>query len=124
MTIRRLELLQWFGFLAGGTIWFTAFILGVGTSEAACNPASGRWGIPYDTVQIVLLVLAALVVACAEIAAVLVYRSTSGTEVEGAPPRARMRFFAAGAMAGNLVFFTIIVLTGVATVSDRLCHQA
>ena len=77
-----------------------------------------------DTVQIVLLVLAALVVACAEIAAVLVYRSTSGTEEEGAPPRARMRFFAAGAMAGNLVFFTIIVLTGVATVSDRLCHQA
>lgn len=124
MTIRRLELLQWFGFLAGGTIWFTAFILGVATSEAACNPASGRWSIPYDTVQIVLFVLAALVVACAEIAAVLVYRSTSEVEEEGPPPRSRMRFFAAGAMAGNLVFFTIIVLTGVATLSDGLCHQS
>jgi hypothetical protein len=35
-----------------------------------------------------------------------------------------MRFFAVGAMAGNLVFFMIILLTGIATVADRLCHQA
>ena len=124
MTMRRLEFLQWFGLLAGGTIWFTAFIIGVGTSEAVCNPASSRWGIPYDTVQIALLAVAALVVACAEVASVLVYRSTSDAEEQGPPPRARMQFFAAGAMAGNLVFFTVIVLTGVATISDRLCHQS
>ncbi len=124
MTVRRLEFLQWFGFVAGGTIWFTEFIVGVGASEAVCNPASARWGIPHDVVQIALLAFAALCVACAEVAAVLVFRSTRDAEEQGPPPHARMRFFAAGAMAGNLVFFMIILLTGVATVADRLCHQA
>ena len=124
MTIRRLELLQWFGFLAGGTIWFTAFIVGIGASEAVCNPASRRWGIPHDTLQLALLAVAAVMVCCAEVAAVLVFRATREAEEQGAPPQARMKFFAIGAMAGNVVFLMIIVLTGLATVVDRLCHQA
>jgi len=124
MTIRRLEFLQWFGFVAGGTIWFAEFIVGVGASEAVCNPAGARWGIPHDLLQISLLSFAALCVLCAEVAAVLVFRSTSDAEEQGPPPRARMRFFAVGAMAGNLVFLMIILLTGIATVADRLCHQA
>jgi hypothetical protein len=124
MTIRRLEFLQWFGFLGGGTIWFSTFIVGIGASEAVCNPASSRWGIPHDTVQIALLCFAAFMVCCAELAAVLVYRATRTAEEQGAPPRARMKFFAIGAMAGNLVFLMIILLSGIATVADRLCHQA
>ena len=124
MTIRRLEFLQWFGFVAGGTIWFTEFIAGVGASEAVCNPAGARWGIPHDAVQLGLLAFAALMVCAAEVAAVLVFRSTSDAEEQGPPPHARMRFFAVGAMAGNLVFFMIILLTGIATIADRLCHQA
>jgi hypothetical protein len=124
MTIRRLEFLQWFGFLAGGTIWFTAFIIGVGASEAVCNPASQKWGIPHDTLQLALLAVAAFMVCCAEVAAVLVFRSTREAEEQGAPPQARLKFFAIGAMAGNVVFLMIIVLSGLATVVDRLCHQA
>jgi hypothetical protein len=124
MTIRRLEVLQWFGFLGGGTIWFTAFIVGVGASEAVCNPASSKWGIPHDTLQIALLSFAAFMVCCAEAAAVLVYRATRQAEEQGAPPPARMKFFAIGAMTGNLVFLMIILLSGIATVTDPLCHQA
>jgi hypothetical protein len=124
MTIRRLEFLQWFGFLAGGTIWFTAFIVGVGASEAVCNPASSRWGIPHDTMQIALLAAAAFLVCCAEVSAVLVFRASRAAEEQGAPPQARMKFFAIGAMTGNVVFLMIIVLSGIATVADRLCHQA
>ena len=124
MTIRRLEILQWLGFLAGGTIWFAEFIVGVGASEAVCNPASSRWGIPHDTLQIVLLVVAAAAVCCAEAASVLVFRSARDAEQQGPPPHARMKFFAIGAMAGNLIFLTIILLSGIATISDQLCHQA
>jgi hypothetical protein len=124
VTIRRLEFLQWFGFVAGGTIWFAEFIAAVGASEAVCNPASAKWGVPHDIVQLALLAFAALCVCSAEVAAVLVFRSTSDAEEQGPPPRARMRFFAVGAMAGNLVFLMIILLTGIATVADRLCHQA
>jgi hypothetical protein len=124
MTIRQLEIAQWFGVMAGGTIWFTEFIVGVGASEAVCNPASSKWGIPHDLLQISLLAFAALLVACAEGAAVLVFLSTRDAEEQGPPPHARMRFFAIGAMAGNLVFLMIILLTGIATIADPLCHQA
>ena len=124
MSLRRLELLQWFGFLFGGVIWFVVFVAGVGVSVAACNPAGRRWGIPSDTVQVVLLTLGLLAVAAAEAAAVLVFRATRRAEDQYPPPEARMRFFAIGAMAGNLVFFVIILLSEIATLVNRACHQA
>jgi hypothetical protein len=124
MTMRRLEFLQWFGFLAGGTLWFAEFIAGVGTSEAVCNPASRRWGIPHDSVQLGLLLGAAFAVCVALAAAVIVFRSTLAVDEQGPPPHARMKFFAAGAMAGNTVFLMIILLSGIATLADPLCHQA
>ena len=124
MTIRRLEFLQWFGFLAGGTIWFATFLAGLGTATATCNPAGSRWGVPLDAIELGLGCFALLCLAAAEAAAIAVFRATRTSEEEGAPPPARMRFFAIGAMAGNLVFAMIIVLSTIATVVDRACHQA
>lgn len=124
MTMRRLEFLQWFGFLAGGLLWFAEFIAGVGASEAVCNPASRRWGVPHDTLQLALLLGAALAVLSALAAAVVVFRSTLAVDEQGPPPRGRMKFFAAGALAGNTVFLMIILLSGIATLADPLCHQA
>lgn len=123
MTLRRLELLQWFGFLFGGVMWFALFMSGVGVSVAACNPAGQSWGIPYDSVHIALLTVGLLALAAAEGAAVTVFRATRHAEEEGPPPESRMRFFAIGAMAGNAVFFVILVLSEVATIVDRACHQ-
>jgi hypothetical protein len=123
VSIRRLELLQWFGFVAGGTVWWGSFLAGVATSQAVCNPASHRFGVPLDTVEIAIAAFALTCLAAAEVAAVLVFRATRSAGEQGPPPPARMKFFAVGAMAGNLVFATIIVLTTVATVVDRACHQ-
>ena len=124
MTIRRLSVLQWFGFLAGGVIWFASFLAGVGVSVAACNPASARWGIPHDTVQLSLLFFAAVVVCSAEAAAIVVFRATRDVEESDPPPPGRLHFMAIGAMLGNLVFLVIILLTFIATIVDRACHQA
>jgi hypothetical protein len=124
MTLRRLELLQWFGFVFGGVMWFVLFLAGVGASVAACNPAGQRWGIPHDPVQIALLTAGLLALAAAEAAAVTVFRATRQAEEEGPPPESRMRFFAIGAMAGDAVFFVILVLSEVATIVTRACHQA
>jgi hypothetical protein len=124
MSLRRLAFLQWFGFLAGGTIWFASFLAGVGTSVALCNPASGRWGIPYDTVQTAVLGFGAVVVLVAEAAAVAVFRATRNVAEQDPPPQGRLHFFAIGAMVGNLVFLVIIVLSATATIVDRACHQA
>jgi hypothetical protein len=124
MSLRRLAFLQWFGLLAGGLTWFAAFLAGAGTSVALCNPASGRWGIPYDTVQAALLGLGGAVVLLAEAAAVAVFRATRTVAEQDPPPEGRLHFFAIGAMVGNLVFLVIIVLSAVATIVDRACHQA
>jgi Mn2+/Fe2+ NRAMP family transporter len=124
MTIRRLSFLQWFGFLAGGGVWFAEFIAGVGASEAACNPGSGRWHIPHDGIQLALMLFGVVMVVAAEAASIVVFLATRDVEEEDAPPQGRLHFFATAAMFANLVFLVIILLAGLATILDRACHQA
>jgi hypothetical protein len=124
MSVRRLSMLQWFGFLGGGVIWWSTFLVGTGASIAVCNPASGRWGIPHDTLQLVLLVVAAAVVCAAQAAAIAVYRATRNVDDEDPPPHGRLHFFSVAAMLGNTIFLGAILLSGVATIVDRACHQA
>jgi hypothetical protein len=124
LSLRRLEFLQWFGFLVGGVMWFASFLAGTGIAIATCNPAGARWGIPYDGVQLGLLCGAVLVIGVAEAAALTVYRATRRVEEEGPPPQARMRLFAIGAIVGNVLFLAIIVLSIIATLVNRTCMQA
>ena len=123
MTIRRLSQLQWFGFLAGGVIWWTTFLTGIGTTMAVCNPASGRWGIAHDTVQLVLMAVA-LTVTAAACAARMNASATGNVEDSDAPPEGRLHLFSIGALVGNTVFLVIILLSEIAAVVDRACHQA
>jgi hypothetical protein len=124
MTIRRLSQLQWFGFLAGGVIWWTTFLTGIGTTMAVCNPASGRWGIPQDTVQLALMAVAIAFILAAQAAAVTVFRATRSVGEEDPPPDGRLHLFSIGALLGNTLFLVIILLTEIAAVVDRTCHQA
>lgn len=124
MSIRRLELLQWTGFLAGGITWFAVFVAGAGVSVAACNPASRRFGIPYDPLETGLTVFAAVCILGAEVAAIAVYRAVRRAADQDPPPEARLRFFAIAAMAGNVLFLVVILLSGIATIVLPECHQA
>jgi hypothetical protein len=124
VTIRRLSQLQWFGFLAGGVIWWSTFLTGIGTTVAVCNPASGRWGIPHDTVQLALMAVAIAFILAAQAAAIVVFRATRNVEEADPPPEGRMHLFSIGALLGNTLFLVIILLTGIAAVVDRACHQA
>ena len=124
MSIRRLSQLQWFGLLAGGMIWFPEFLAGIGASQARCNPASSRWGLPHDAIELGLAIFAALVVAAAGVAAAIVFRATYDVEEQDPPPHGRLHFFSAAACAGNLIFFVIIVLTAIGTIVNRTCLQA
>jgi hypothetical protein len=124
MTVRRLSMLQWVGFLLGGPAWFGEYLLATGLSQARCNPASGRWGIPHDAVQIALMAFAAVCVLVALVAAVLVFRETYDVEEQDAPPLGRVHFFSAASIGGNVIFLMIIVLSGVGTIFNTTCHQA
>ena len=124
MSARRLSRLQWVGFLVGGPVWFAEFLAGIGSSQAVCNPASGRWGIPHDAVQLGLMVFAAVCVLVAIAASAIVFRETYEIEEQDPPPQGRIHFFAAASLGGNVIFLMIILLTGIATIVDRTCHQA
>jgi hypothetical protein len=124
MSLRRLSQLQWFGFLAGGLVWFGEFLAGVSASEARCNPASSRWNLPHDALELGLMLFGVLVVGSALTASAIVYRETRDVGEEAPPPEGRIHFFAAAALAGNVVFLVIILLTGIGTIVDRMCHQA
>ena len=124
MSIRRLSQLQWFGFLAGGLVWFAEFLAGFGTSQARCNPGSGRWNVPHDAIELALMLFGVLVVGSALTASAIVFRETRTVDEEEPPPHGRIHFFATAALLGNVVFLVIILLTGIGTIVDRTCHQA
>lgn len=124
MTVRRLSQLQWYGFLAGGLVWFAEFLAGTGLSQARCNPGSGRWGLPHDAIELALMLFGAVVVGSALTASVVVYRATRGVDDQDPPPDGRVHFFATAALVGNIIFLVIILLTGIGTIVDRTCHQA
>ena len=124
MTVRRLAILQWLGILVGGIAWFGSFLAGVGTATAVCNPASGRWGIPHDAVEIGITAFACAAIAAAEVASVVVFRATRDVAEDAPPPQGRIHFFASAALVANVVFFMVILLAGIATVVNRTCHQS
>jgi hypothetical protein len=124
MSVRRLSRLQWFGFLAGGIVWTAEFLAGAGASSARCNPAGPRWDVPYDAVQLGLMLVGSFVVIAAGAAALVVFRATRDVEDGDPPPPGRIHLFATFALVGNLLFLVIILLTGIATIVDRTCQQA
>jgi hypothetical protein len=124
MNIDRLSKIQWYGFLAGGLVWAAEFLAGAGASQARCNPGSGRWGLPHDAIELGLMLFGVLVVGSAGLASLYVFRATRDVEEEDGPPAGRVHFFATASLVGNLLFLLIILLTGIATIVDRTCHQA
>jgi hypothetical protein len=117
----RLELLQWFGLLAAPLAWTGQLVAGFGVVDAACDGAGGGAVTPYE----LTLTLVALAVAlAAEGAAVVLFRSLRGIEQDASGPAGRLRFFAVAALLGNVLFFVIILLSGVGAVVQLPCTQA
>lgn len=118
-----LELLQWFGLLGAAIVWATQHVLAYGLTEARCG-SGGHYFLPFDTLEIVFMAVAATLTLLAEAAAIAVFRETRSLEHDDPPPDGRRHFFAAGAMAGNLLFLMIILLTGIGIVANTPCHQS
>ena len=123
MSLRRLEILQWVGLLAGALVWTGQHVVGYGITEAECSRGGMHWGITNDVWQGVLLGAAALLVLAAEAAAVAVVYRTRESSYESPPAPGRIRFFAIAAVAANLIFLTIMLLDGLAAIFNIACRQ-
>jgi hypothetical protein len=124
MTLRRLSILQWLGLLLGAGVWFAQHVVGFGITQAECGAGGRGWGISHDTWQAVLMAIAAALVLSAEAAALGVVFGTRDASYEAEAPAGRIRFFAIAAVAANLIFLTIILLDGFATLFNTVCRQA
>ena len=123
MSVRKLEILQWFGLLGGALVWAAAHVLGYGLTEAECGAGGLHWGINNDVWQGALLVAAASFVLAAELAAITVLLATRRGSYESPPAPGRIRFFAIAAAAANVIFLMIIVLDGLAAILNVTCRQ-
>jgi hypothetical protein len=65
-----------------------------------------------------------VVVGTALVASAVAFKRTYDVEEQDPPPLGRIHFFSAAATVANLIFLVIILETGIATIVDRVCHQA
>ena len=134
-SLAQLSIVQWIGVVVAPLVWTGQHVVGYGVGEARCRVAGMHWGIGYDTWQLAILAVAALLVVASEAAAVTVFLATRETNFGdgppgegrwgGAVPYARLHFFATAAMLANVLFLTMIFLDGLGSVFWRtLCVQS
>jgi hypothetical protein len=125
---RSRELLSWFGLLGAPAAWTLQFLLGFSLSEAACNEAGTRWGVPVDGAAVVATVVAATIAVLAGLAALAVFRETRHARGPGgdeeAPPLGRVHFLATVGVAVSPLFLFIIVMNGVGVAVLANCQQS
>jgi hypothetical protein len=124
--VRRLlglELVQWYGLLGAAIAWTVQLVVGFGATVARCGPG-GNFGLPLDTLEILLAVVAGGLALLGEAAAIAVFLATREVDHDGPPPDGRRHFFASAAVVGNLLFLMIIVLSSLGIVAHSPCHQS
>ena len=127
-------MLQWIGVVVAPLAWTGQHVVGYGVGEARCSVAGMSWGIGYDVWQLAIMVCAGLLILVSEAAAVTVFRATRETNYGdgppgegrwgGAVPYSRLHFFATAAMVANVLFFTVILMSGLGSVFSTLCAQS
>jgi hypothetical protein len=134
MSTRRLSVLQWIGVVVAPLAWTGQHVVGYGVGEARCSVAGMTWGIGYEAWQLAIMVCAGLLILVSEAAAVTVFRATRETNYGdgppgegrwgGAVPYSRLHFFATAAMVANVLFFMVILMSGLGSVFSTLCAQS
>jgi hypothetical protein len=119
-----LELLQWAGLFGAAIGWTAQHITGFGFTVAQCGAGGSAWHLNRTTWELTLLVVGELLIVAAEAAAITVLVRTWGVEEDAAPPLGRQHFFAIAAATGNVLFFFMVLMSGIGTLATTPCHQA
>jgi hypothetical protein len=132
-TLRQLSVVQWIGVVVAPLAWTGQHVVGYGVGQARCE-VGVDWGIGFDTWQLAIMAAAAVLILVSEAAAVTVFLATRETNYGdgppgegrwgGAVPYSRLHFFAAAAMVANVLFLTLILLSGLGSVFSTLCAQS
>jgi hypothetical protein len=121
VTPRRLEVLQWYALLGGALAWTVEHVLGYFVSAGACTAQVRSWSLDGRLWITVICALALAAVAAAQLAALVVYRQTSGAAKDAPGPVGRLQFFGVAALVGNVLFLVLVLLDWVGTVGHAAC---
>jgi hypothetical protein len=124
MSRLRPELLQWVGLLGGALVWTAQLVIGYGVTNARCAAGGQHFGVDLRTWELTLMGVAAALVLLAEAAAIAVFRSTRGHSHDDPPPAGRHRFFASAAVAANVLFLAIVLMSGLGAIAHDACRQS
>jgi hypothetical protein len=120
----RPEVLQWIGLFGAAIGWTAQHVTGFGVTIAKCGAGGSGWNLDQTAWQVTLMVVALLLIVCAEAAAITVLVHTWGVDEDDAPPVGRQHFFAIAAATGNVLFFVAVLLSGIGTLVSTPCAQA
>ena len=113
MTLRRLEILQWFALFAGPWAWATQHVLVFTVGNAHCAVAVSYWGVPVIVLNVLITLVLGVIVVAAELAAAVVVRATNEVGEYAPGPYGRLKFFAQAALVGNVLFIVLVTLDSV-----------
>lgn len=124
--------LVWFAVLGGGLAWGAQFVANLFLTFAQCNQLPPHRGLPLDTVEIVLSVVAVAIGVAAEGVSVLLLRHTSRDDITEAeirgegtlPPIGRINFLALVGLFVNPLAVTIVVMTAIGVPALVGCQQS
>jgi nitrate reductase gamma subunit len=119
---RQTRTLLWFGVLGSPAAWVVQFVFGYAVTEAACDAAGTKWGIPVDAWAAIATVVAGVIATLAGVAALATFRATRDRGSE--PPAGRIHFLATVGITLAPLFLCIIVLNGIGTILLTNCHQS
>jgi hypothetical protein len=122
VTRGRLELLQWFGLLAGPAAFMVEHVVGFFATAADCNPV--QWSVPQHPIELAMMAAAALVILSGEGAALLAFRETRSAGWESEPPLGRIHFLSTAALIVGPLFLTLVLLSGLGAAAHPNCHQS
>jgi hypothetical protein len=124
MGLRVLAALQWIGLLGGAAVWAAQHLIGFGVTQAECSVGGRPWGLDNTTWQATTMAVSAALIVSALGAALFVYARTRDVSYEGAPPEARIRFFAITAIPIDVILLVIVLLDGFASIFNTACRGA
>jgi hypothetical protein len=114
----KLNLLLLFGVLAAPLAWTAQLVVGDGIGEGGCSVAGVRWGTDTQAATAALLGSTGAIALAGLAVAVWLERRAPRDE------RGRVAFLAAGGVLVGVVFLTLILLGGIATLAVEGCRQA
>jgi uncharacterized membrane protein len=114
--------LLWFAVLGPPFAWGVQFGIGYWITQAQCSLSGSGWESSSEAWSILLTAAAAAVALSAGLVSVLLYRTTSESDKDDAPPDGRTHFLSMVGMAITPLFTFIILMNGVGVNIVSPCH--